>query len=281
MLSVVVLRQKNFDPIVVRVLRGTTVKPSYILSFAIIVGLIAAFAVFKWIGLGGSGGPLVVIASSNIQPGAPIDASLLKAIPWSGAMVPPEAFSDPQKLSGRIARQEIRMGEPILESKLAPQDARGGLSSIILPGKRAITVRVNDVVGVAGFALPGSYVDILLSARDSAGQPLSKVVLSRVKVLAVAQETTSDPNKPKVVNAVTLELTPEESEQLDLARTIGSLSLVLRNELDQADARSAGTRLSDIIRDSRADSENKSTGSSARSAGGIEEIRGVKRLETQ
>lgn len=259
-------------------------KPSYILSFAVIVGLIAAFAVFKWIGLDSSGGPMVVIASSNVQPGSPLDASLLKPIPWSGAMVPPESFSDPEKLNGRIARQEIRMGEPILESKLAPQDARGGLASIILPGKRAITVRVNDVVGVAGFALPGSYVDILLSARDGAGQPISKVVLSRVKVLAVAQETASDPNKPKVVNAVTLELTPEESEKLDLARTIGSLSLVLRNELDQADARSSGTRLNDIIGQGAPKNVSKPSTSSSNptpTSAGIEEIRGVNRLESK
>lgn len=258
-------------------------KPSYILSFALVVGLIAAFLVFKWVGLGGAAsGPLVVIAANNIQPGGPLEPSLLKAVPWPGGVVPPESFQDPQVLTGRIARQQIIMGEPILESKLAPQDSRGGLSSTILPGKRAITVRVNDVVGVAGFALPGSYVDILLSARDPAGQPFSKVVLSRVKVLAVAQETASDPNKPKVVNAVTLELTPEESEQLDLARTIGSLSLVLRNELDQADARSSGTRLSDIIGGAgKPAAESRSAANAPASATGIEEIRGVRRVETQ
>lgn len=258
-------------------------KPSYVLSFALIVGLIAAFLVFRWIGLGSSqSGPMVVIATNNIQPGATLDPSLLKAVAWSGGVVPPEAFADPQKLTGRVVRQQVTMGEPILESKLAPQDSRGGLASTILPGKRAITVRVNDVVGVAGFALPGSFVDILLSARDANGQPFSKVVLNRVKVLAVAQETATDPNKPKVVNAVTLELTVEESEQLDLARSIGSLSLVLRNELDQADARSGGTRLNDIIGGAgRSASEGRASKGAATSAAGIEEIRGVKRVETQ
>lgn len=259
-------------------------KPSYVLSFAIVIGLIAAFLVFRWVGLGSSqSGPMVVIASNNVQPGSPLDPSMLKAVPWPGGVVPPESFSDPQKLTGRVVRQQISMGEPILESKLAPTDSRGGLSSTIMPGKRAITVRVNDVVGVAGFALPGSYVDILLSARDSGNQPFSKVVLSRVKVLAVAQETASDPNKPKVVNAVTLELTPEESEQLDLARSIGSLSLVLRNELDQADARSSGTRLNDIIGGvGRGSAEaSRPAASAPQSSGGIEEIRGIKRVESQ
>lgn len=259
-------------------------KPSYILSFAIVIGLIAAFVVFRWVGLGSSqSGPLVIIASNNIQPGAALDPSVLKPVPWPGGVVPPESFSDAQKLTGRIARQQIIMGEPILESKLAPTDSRGGLSSTILPGKRAITVRVNDVVGVAGFALPGSYVDILLSARDTGGQPFSKVVLSRVKVLAIAQETASDPNKPKVVNAVTLELTPEESEQLDLARSIGSLSLVLRNELDQADSRSSGTRLNDIIGGGggKNSADSRQSANAAKSATGIEEIRGIKRVESQ
>lgn len=258
-------------------------KPSYLVSLALVIGLIASVLVFRWMGIGGpASGPPVVIATSNIPPGTLLDPSMLKPVPWQGGMVPPESFTDAQKLAGRIVRQQVTMGEPILESKLAPQDARGGLASTITPGKRAITVRVNDVVGVAGFALPGSYVDILLSARDNSNQPFSKVVLSRVKVLAVAQETASDPNKPKVVNAVTVELTPEESEQLDLARTIGSLSLVLRNELDQADARSSGTRLNDIVGvGGRGSSERKASDNPSQSTGRIEEIRGVKRGETQ
>jgi pilus assembly protein CpaB len=102
------------------------------------------------------------------------------------------------------------------------------------------------VVGVAGFALPGNYVDVLVSAKDSESRPFSKIVLNRVKVLAVAQDTTADPTKPKVVTAVTLELTPAESEQLDLARSIGALSLVLRNEIDAGLSSSNGARLMDL-----------------------------------
>jgi pilus assembly protein CpaB len=110
---------------------------------------------------------------------------------------------------------------------------------------------VNDVVGVAGFALPGSFVDVLVSAKDASDVPFSTTVLTRVKVLAVAQETQADQMKPKVVNAVTLELTPPEAEKLDLARSIGALSLVLRNENDAADVESAVTRLNDILRASQ------------------------------
>ena len=110
-------------------------------------------------------------------------------------------------------------------------------SAIIGPGMRAISVRVNEVVGVAGFALPGSYVDVMVHtkvddpARGKDGE-IPKIVLEHILVLAVAQEAGRDDTKPKVVSAVTLEVTPEQAEQLDLARSVGNLSLVLRNQLD-------------------------------------------------
>jgi pilus assembly protein CpaB len=171
-------------------------------------------------------------------------------------------------------------GEPVLPGKLAPKAATGGLSSVIPEGKRAITVRVNDVIAVAGFALPGSYVDVLVSGKDADSQPFSRTVLSRVKVLATAQETARDPDKPKVVNAVTLELTPQESEKLDLARNIGKLSLVLRNELDTGVVNSAGARLPDIVYPQTARATPAAQPAQvaiSTKSGGTEEIRGTSR----
>ena len=147
------------------------------------------------------------------------------------------------------------------------------------------------MIGVAGFALPGSYVDVLVSARDARNEPFSKIVLGRVKVLAVAQETAADPAKPKVVNAVTLELTPAESERLDLARSVGSLSLALRNELDRAQLTSAGARLDDLMHElarpagtTPSANEPKPTSAAIRPApsarqtpNGVEEFRGLQR----
>jgi pilus assembly protein CpaB len=109
---------------------------------------------------------------------------------------------------------------------------------VIAQGKRAMTVRVNDVVGVAGFALPGNYVDVMVNAQQEKSkgednQQISKTVLSHVLVLAVAQEAGRDDTKPRVVSAVTLELSLEDSEKLDLARSVGTLSLVLRNQVDK------------------------------------------------
>jgi pilus assembly protein CpaB len=109
---------------------------------------------------------------------------------------------------------------------------------VIPEGKRAMTVRVNDVIGVAGFALPGNYVDIVVNTQLEADggrgdKQISKIVLEHILVLAVAQEASRDETKPRVVNAVTLELTPEQAEKLDLARSVGTLSLVLRNQIDK------------------------------------------------
>jgi pilus assembly protein CpaB len=139
------------------------------------------------------------------------------------------------------------MGEPVSEVKLAPSGTLGGLSALITEGKRAITVRVNDVIGVAGFALPGNYVDIIVSTQKDAAsgsdvreQNISKIVLERILVLAVAQEVNRDETKPKVVNAVTLEVTPEQAEKLDLARSVGTLSLALRNQVDPQSAATVG-----------------------------------------
>ena len=207
----------------------------------------AAFIVARWMIVPQTSGPKVVIVAQPIDAGKAIKAEQIKTIDWPGSAVPRNASTLISSVVGRIARVAMIPGEPVFPGKLAPINATGGLSSIIPEGKRAITVRVNEVIAVAGFALPGSYVDVLVSGKDADQQPFSRTVLSRLKVLAVAQETTADPDKPKVVNAVTLELTPLESEKLDLARNIGVLSLVLRNELDTGLTNSAGVRLSDIV----------------------------------
>ena len=120
---------------------------------------------------------------------------------------------------------------------------------MIAEGKRAMTVRVNDVVGVAGFALPGNYVDIVVNTEEDTGKlsdgrtkSISKIVLDHILVLAVAQESSvREEGKPKVVNAVTLEVTPEQAEKLDLARSVGQLSLVLRNQLDTSPVATDGS----------------------------------------
>ncbi len=221
--------------------------PVFALAIALTLGAMAAFIAARWTSVPQTSGSRVVIVEQPIDAGKAITADQIKIVDWPGSAIPHDASTRITDVVGRIARVSMIPGEPVLPGKLAPKTATGGLSSMILNGKRAITVHVNEVIAVAGFALPGSYVDVLVSGKDSSHEPFSRTVLSRIKVLAVAQETTADPDKPKLVNAVTLELTPHESEKLDLARNIGVLSLVLRNELDTSEINSAGVRLSDIV----------------------------------
>lgn len=258
-------------------------KPPVFVAIALTLGAMAAFMAARWITGAQTSGAKVVVVEQPIEAGKAIKADQIKIIDWPTSSVPREASNRTTDVVGRIALVPMIPGEPVLPGKLAPINATGGLSSIIPEGKRAITVKVNEVVAVAGFALPGSYVDVLVSGNDENGQPFARTVLSRVKVLAVAQETAADPAKPKVVNAVTLELSPYESEKLDLARNIGKLSLVLRNELDTAIVNSAGARMPDIVnaRSIRATTPEPvaqaAPAASARQFRGPEEIRGTSR----
>ena len=172
------------------------------------------------------------MANTDLNLGEPLGPNQIHMVSWPSGSVP-NAFTD-TKAEGRVVRTSLARGEPVIESKLAPVGTKGGLSAVIADGSRAITVRVNDVVGVAGFALPGNYVDVIVNTQEQQGktdgQSISKIVLEHILVLAVAQQVSRDDTAPKVVNAVTLEVTP--AERLDLARSVGTLSLV-RNQVDQ------------------------------------------------
>ncbi|NIA53243.1 Flp pilus assembly protein CpaB [Massilia sp. TW-1] len=219
-----------------------------VMTVAVLFGFAAVVFASRWLlkQPGGSSGRIVV-AATDISLGQRLAAEMFKLADWPADSVPKGAFTDPQKLSGRVLRTNLLMGEPVSEVKLAPAGTLGGLSALITEGKRAITVRVNDVIGVAGFALPGNYVDIIVSTQkdlppgaEARQQNISKIVLERILVLAVAQEVNRDETKPKVVNAVTLEVTPEQAEKLDLARSVGTLSLALRNQVDPQSASTEG-----------------------------------------
>jgi pilus assembly protein CpaB len=226
-------------------------RSSTLVGLALLLGALTAYLAAQWVGLGAQeqGRPhtKLVVAALPIEAGKAIADTQIKTIDWLSSEAPPQIIEDPHKVIGRVARFTLQPGEPVLESKLAPVDAKAGLSAIITEGKRAISVRVNEVIAVAGFTLPGNYVDVLVSGKDNDQLPFSRVVIARAKVLAIAQDTVADAAQPKVVNAVTLELTPQEAEVLDLARTVGTLSLVLRNESDQLPWQSTGTRMSDIL----------------------------------
>lgn len=191
---------------------------------------------------------VVMVASRDIDAGTRLTDDMLKKTEWPSGSLPDGSFNDSNLLQGRVLKAYLVRGEPVLETKLAPIGTSGGLSGVIAEGKRAITVRVNDVIGVAGFALPGNLVDILVNAQDENRKPFSKIVLEQILVLAVAQDVTRDDTKPKVVTAVTLEVTPEQAEILDLARGIGTLSLTLRNQMDADYVDTKGMRINDLLK---------------------------------
>lgn len=209
------------------------------LAIAILAGFAAVLFASRWLVQTSSGTTVpVAVAVDDVNLGQPLNETMVRTINWPKDSVPPGAFANPKSLDGRVVRASLTRGEPVLESKLAPVGTKGGLSAVIGGGHRAITVRVNDVVGVAGFALPGNYVDVIVNTQESSNHPdgqqsISKIVLEKILVLAVAQQVNRDDTAPKVVNAVTLEVTPEQAEKLDLARSVGTLSLVLRNQVDR------------------------------------------------
>ncbi|MDR6539057.1 pilus assembly protein CpaB [Variovorax soli] len=217
-----------------------------LLVLALLTGLAAAVYAAGWVARQGSiASNKVVVANVDIELGSRLNAQMLSVVDWPSGSLPPGTFATVQDLQDRVAKVGLLRGEAVLEGKLAPKGTQGGLSAVITSGKRAMTVRVNDVVGVAGFALPGNYVDVMVNAQQDKekgeeSRQISKTVLERVLVLAVAQEAGRDDTKPKVVSAVTLELSLEDSEKLDLARSVGTLSLVLRNQVDNQTVATAG-----------------------------------------
>ncbi len=221
------------------------------LAVSLLLGLLAAVLAANWLQQRAVAGNKVVVAAVDIQLGSRLNAQMLTTADWPAGSVPPGAFTDVKKLDGRVVKATLLRGEPVVESKLAPVGTAGGLSAVIADGYRAITVRVNDVIGVAGFALPGNYVDIIVNTQDSSNlrrdSQISKIVLQHILVLAVAQETSRDETKPRVVNAVTLEVTPEQAEKIDLARNIGTLSLVLRNQMDTTKTRVPGVMKPELL----------------------------------
>jgi pilus assembly protein CpaB len=195
----------------------------------------------------------VLVAVKDIAPGVKITRELVSSVDWPLSAPLIGAVDETSALYGRVTAVPLIAGEPILAHRLAPEGSRSGLSGQIVLGKRAFTIKVNEVVGVAGFAIPGTYVDVLVTLHDLPGTlrgqgPQSKIVLERLLVLAAAQEhSVSDEQRAKIVGAVTLEVRPDQAETLDLARSVGTLSLALRNPADLESRPTQGASLRDVL----------------------------------
>ncbi len=193
----------------------------------------------------------VVVAAANLPLGTELRRDDLRVIAWPADAVPEGAFKDPQDLVGRGLIQPVTQNETVLPGKLAPVGAGAGLPPVIPEGMRALSVRVNDVIGVAGYVLPGTHVDVLatVSPTNSPGDMTSKVVLTNVLVLAAGTRIEQDVenNKPISVSVVTLQVSPMEAERLTLASTEGKIQLALRNPLDATAPVTPGIRPSVLL----------------------------------
>ncbi len=174
----------------------------------------------------------VVVAAERLPLGTRLTKRHLRLAPWSKTVSLKGSFTDPKEIVGRGVIVPMISNEPALESKLAPREAGAGLTSAIPDGMRAVGVKVNDVIGVAGFALPGTRVDVILTGTNNKVET-SKVILENIQVLAADQNVEQDVNgKPRKVQVITLLVTPEDTQKVALASVDGRIQLALRNPLD-------------------------------------------------
>ena len=188
----------------------------------------------------------VVVASANLDIGADLTREDVKTIDWPASAVPVGAYGTIDEVVGRGLVAPVIQNEPILPMKLASKEAGAGLPPAIPPGLRALSVRVNEVIGVAGYVLPGTRVDVVttLSPTDKKQDTTTKVILTNVQVLAAGTKIERDNQggKPVAVNVVTLLVNPEESERLTLAASEGKIQLALRNPLDKGVTETPGIK---------------------------------------
>lgn len=222
-----------------------------VLALALTAGGVFAYGTYNYVQSlpkGGQSVPTtpVVVATNDLDVGAELTREDLKVVAWPSSSMPQQAFADPKELVGRGIVVPVAQNEPILPIKLAGKDVGGGLPPAIPPGLRAVSVRVNEVIGVAGYVLPGTRVDVLATVNPTNNQPdvTSKVILTNVQVLAAGTKIERDVehNKPMPVSVVTLLVSPDESERLTLASTEGKIQLALRNPLDKATPNTPGIR---------------------------------------
>lgn len=176
----------------------------------------------------------VVVASVDIAPGTRIDKQMLSIVRYLSSSRPKTTYSELKEVEGRVTVHPIGQSEPITSLRLASDDVKqSGVGALITPGKRAVAVKGNKVLGLSGFIRPGDIVDVLATMHVN-DKLVTKVVLQNLKVLATGEELSAnrDGQKPFSVDVYTLEVTPEESETLALAASSGSLHFALRHNAD-------------------------------------------------
>jgi pilus assembly protein CpaB len=223
-----------------------------IVAFALCLALVASLGVYRFLSeknrmaesakLQTVG---IAVAVVDIPLGTTINSNQIALSSWPKDLQPKDAFTAEKPAVGRVAMRDFLRGEPIVESKLVPTDKSSGLLSLKVPaGMRAFSVKVNEVVGVGGFIVPDSRVDVVVTTAISPQrqqEQVSKTFLQDVQVLAVGQIVEQKDNKPVTVNTVTIAVTPEDAEKLALASNDGKIQLVLRNFSDNKKIETPGS----------------------------------------
>ncbi len=220
----------------------SAVKAILFIVVAIVTAGATAVLLTKWINARTSSASLattkVVVAAVDLPLGTQLRPENLMVLDWPASARPASSYANPAELVGKVVSAHIYKSEPVLTEKLAGAHEGAGLASLLPDGKRAISVRVDDVVGVAGFIHPGDFVDVIVTMVNPAVQmpvPVSKIILQNIKVLAVGKEIDSNERKgDKVLTATvaTLMVDTEEAERLALGASKGQLLLALRSAVD-------------------------------------------------
>lgn len=196
----------------------------------------------------------VVVAAADLKTGTRLERVMLKRVDWPAESVPEGVFSSVDKALGEkppIVLSEIKRGEAILKHRLSPYGARGGLPARIPEDMRAITIPVTEVRGVGGFVMPGDYVDVLhttsLGRVDK--RPVTRLMLQNAQVLGIDQISSTDETEPRIVNAVTLLVSPFDGQRVALAIATGDISLLLRNEFDASLVQGSVASYDDLLTD--------------------------------
>jgi pilus assembly protein CpaB len=215
-------------------------RSSLLLLVALVAGLGAAWVANNWIeqramtsDAAEDATTPVVVAALKIPFAQKIQRAHLKTVFMPDEMVQEGVFHEVEAVEGKVAKHIIFPGEAIIRERVADHAEGSVLSILVKQGMRAVTVRVNDVSGVAGFLLPGNRVDVLASRKVNQ-RSVTYTVLQNIKVLAVDQTASTDKDKPVVVRAVTLEVSPNDAKKLFKAEEEGNIQLILRNPLDQS-----------------------------------------------
>ncbi|MFI4867878.1 MAG: Flp pilus assembly protein CpaB [Steroidobacterales bacterium] len=215
--------------------------PVLIVSSLLLAGG-AAWMANKWITsrampVQGGAPTRILTAAMNLPLGTQISVRQVASIEMIPGQEPAGTFHDEKEIDGKVTSVNVPAGQLLMASMFS-KEGENALAANVEKDKRAVTVRVDDVVGVAGFLLPGNRVDVVATRKDDhTGVVSSETILSNIKVLAVDQTAATNSSEPVVVRAVTLEVSPEEAETLLKGKAAGSIQLALRNPLDDSDAR--------------------------------------------